>query len=349
MALPPYRHAFFAPRALEVERRPDGALLLRNPRPFAGTWTRAFDALAHWTAAAPARVWLTEGHGAARRALVYSEGGEAGRALAGGLLALGLEPGRSLLILARNGIDHALVTYAAMGVGIAAAPVSPQYGLPGADLGRLARAVGLLRPASVFVDDAALFAAALELPGLQGLPVIAARNPRPGDLPLEALLRSRPAPAAFDAVRPDQAAKHLLTSGSTDAPKAVVCTHANLALNGAQIAACFAEDAPPPVVVNGAPWSHSLGGNALLHGTTHQGGTLHIDQGQPTADRVADTLSLLREVRPTYHNMVPAGWPLLAEALERDPELARRYFAELRVLHLAAPEHYGDLHLVAAA
>jgi feruloyl-CoA synthase len=112
----------------------------------------------------------------------------------------------------------------------------------------------------------------------------------------------------------------------------VICTQANLALNGAQIAACFAPDAPPPVVVNGAPWSHSLGGNALLHGTTHQGGTLHIDRGQPTAGRFVETLALLNEVRPTYHNMVPAGWPLLAEALERDPDLARRYFSEMRVL-----------------
>lgn len=330
---PPYRDARYAPRALEVERRGDGTLVLFNPRPYAAAWTRTFDALAHWAAVAPDDVWLTERSGEGRRALAYGEGAQQVRAIAGGLLDLGVEPGRSLLILARNDIDHALVAYAAMAVGIAASPVSPQYGLPGADLGRLAHAVELLRPAAVFVEDAALFGEALVLPGLKGLPVIAGRNARTADIAFDTLLRrAGPAQAAFDAVRPDQAAKHLLTSGSTGAPKAVICTHANIALNGAQIAACYSPDAEPPVVVNGAPWSHSLGGNALLHGTTHQGGTLHIDRGQPTPERFGETLATLRAVEPTYHNMVPAGWPLLAEALERDPELARRYFGRLRIL-----------------
>jgi feruloyl-CoA synthase len=218
--LPPFRDPRYAPRALEVDRRPDGVLVLRNPRPFSTAWTRPFQALAHWAREAPDRVWLSEGHGGDLRAVTYSEGAEQARALASALLGLGIEPGRSVLILARNGVDHALVTYGAMAVGIAAAPVSPQYGLPGADLGRLARAVERLRPAAVFVDDARVFGAALDLPGLADLTVIAARHPRPGDLTVEALLQSAPAPqSAMDAVRPGDAAKHLLTSGSTGRPR----------------------------------------------------------------------------------------------------------------------------------
>ena len=254
------------------------------------------------------------------------------RAAAGGLLALGMEPGRSLLILARNGIDHALATYGAMAAGLAAAPVSPQYGLAGADLSRLAHAAALLGPAAVYVDDAAAFGAALELPALRGLPVIASRNPRAGDIGFDALLRTGADPApAIAAVRPEAAAKHLLTSGSTGRPKAVICTHANIALNGAQIAACF-DDPDPPVTVNAAPWSHSLGGNALLHGITHRGGTLVVDRGRPVEGGFGETLDWLREVRPTQHNMVPAGWALLADALERDDTLARSFFARLRVM-----------------
>ena len=53
--------------------------------------------------------------------------------------------------------------------------------------------------------------------------------------------------------QPDDIAKLLLTSGSTGRPKAVVCTHANIALNAAQIEACYA-DPEPPVLVNSAPW-----------------------------------------------------------------------------------------------
>ena len=329
----PFRDSRYAPRALEVERRADGAVVLVNPRPFETKWTRMSDALAFWAEAAPTRTWLMERTaGGATRSVAYGEGRQAARAAAGGLLELGIEPGRSLLILARNGVEHALVTYGAVSVGIVAAPVSPQYGLGDADLGRLRHAVELLRPAGVFVDDAAAFAGALAMPELAGLPVVAVRNGRARDVTWDALLARGEAPAvALAAVEGGWTAKHLLTSGSTGRPKAVVCTHANIALNGAQIAACF-EDQEPPVTVNSAPWSHSLGGNALLHGITHRGGTFAIDRGRPVEGGFEETLGWLREVSPTYHNMVPAGWALLADALEREEALARRFFERVRVV-----------------
>jgi len=209
-----------------------------------------------------------------------------------------------------------------------AAPVSAQYGLKGANLIRLTHACEVLRPAAVYTEDAALFADGLAAGILTGLPVIAAKNPRPGDIPLERLYRS--APAAPTAT-PDDHAKYLLTSGSTGLPKAVICTHRNTTLNSAQIAACF-DDPEPPVMVHSAPWSHSLGANSILHYSLHRGGTLYIDWGQPTAARFGETVRNLKEVSPTYQNMVPAGWMLLAEALERDEALARTFFARVRLL-----------------
>ncbi len=132
--------------------------------------------------------------------------------------------------------------------------------------------------------------------------------------------------------KPDDIAKLLLTSGSTGLPKAVICTHANVALNAAQIAACY-EDPDPPVLVNSAPWSHSLGANAILHMVLHRGGTLYIDAGQPLAGgRFDETVRNLHEVATTYHNMVPAGWGLLVGELERDHALAARFFEKVRVL-----------------
>jgi len=56
----------------------------------------------------------------------------------------------------------------------------------------------------------------------------------------------------------------------------VTCLHRNMAANVAQITSCF-EDDEPPVMVNSAPWSHSLGANSVLHLITHRGGTLYID------------------------------------------------------------------------
>jgi feruloyl-CoA synthase len=323
----PFRDARYAPRALEVERRGD-VLILKNPTPYSSTVQTVTAPLSRWAGQAPNRIWLAERDGEGWRSVTYAEGAAQVSRLAGGLSRLGLSRGKPLLILARNGIDNALIGYAAMSLGAPIAPVSPQYGLKGADLSRLAFAVERLKPAAVYVDDAEAFGDALAAPFLAGLPVVASRNPREDDVGFEALQDGPPASAVC---RPDDIAKLLLTSGSTGQPKAVICTHANIALNAAQIAACY-QDPDPPVLVNAAPWSHSLGANAILHMVLHRGGTLYIDAGQPVAGRFDETVRNLREVATTYHNMVPAGWGLLVGELERDEALAARFFEKVRVL-----------------
>jgi feruloyl-CoA synthase len=248
--------------------------------------------------------------------------------LAGGLKTLGVEGPGPLLILAHNGLEHALIAYAAMSQGVPVAPVSPQYGLKGANPERLARACEVLQPCAVYTDDAALFAEGLAAPHLIGLPVIASRNARAGDAAFADLARG---PATAASAQPTDTAKYLLTSGSTGHPKAVICSHGNVTLNSAQITACF-DDPEPPVMVNSAPWSHSLGANSILHMSLYRGGRLYIDHGQPTAARFGETVRNLREVSPTYQNMVPAGWMLFVDELEKDQALARRFFQRVRVL-----------------
>jgi feruloyl-CoA synthase len=325
----PIRDPRYAERRYSVDYRADGSVVIANVAPHAHLFHTTNAALDHWAAAAPARVWLAERSGEGWRRVSFGEAAEAVAALAGGLAGLGVGPGRPLLILARNGIEHALVSYAAMRLGAAIAPVSPQYGFKGADPERLAYAAALIGPAAVYVDDAAVFAEALEQPALAGVTVIAGANARPGDHPLAALLRG--GAAQPNRATPDQAAKFLLTSGSTGRPKAVICTNNNISSNAAQIAACF-DDPEPPVVVNSAPWSHSLGANSILHMSLHRGGTLYIDAGQPVPGRFEETLRNLREIPTTYCNMVPAGWGLMAGALEQDEALAKVFFEQVRVV-----------------
>jgi len=314
----PFRDARYAPRRLETERREDGSIVLFNPTPFSTRFQTTWAPLVHWAGAAPDRVWLAERSGEGWRTVNYAEALQSVQALAGGLAGMGLHRGDVLLILARNGIDHALIAYAAMSLGMPIAPVSPQYGLFG-DYTRLEHACAVLKPAAVYVDDPRAFAGALETPFLAGLPVISN---------LDELLKSPPLARQAE---PDDIAKLLLTSGSTGRPKAVVCLHRNVATNGAQIEACF-EDPDAPVTLNAAPWSHSLGANAILHMILHRGGTLYIDAGQPTPERFGETVRNLREVATTYHNMVPAGWGLMAGELEKDEDLARTFFSRLRLM-----------------
>ena len=147
------RDPLFAPRRLEVERRADGTVLLHNPTPLELDFDTAWGPLAHWAKTTPQRPWLAERDGEGWRTITYEQGREQVRAVAGGLHALGLSRAAPLLILARNGIDHALIGYAAMSRATPIAAVSPQYGLTGADLSRLLHAVEVIRPSAVYVDD----------------------------------------------------------------------------------------------------------------------------------------------------------------------------------------------------
>lgn len=324
----PFRDARYAPRRLEVDERVGGEIILHNPTPYSDRFQTTTASLAHWAKAAPDRIWLAERSGDGWRELTYREAFERVQSLAGGLQERGLVSEAPLLILARNGIDHALIAYAAMSQGLPVAPVSPQYGLPGANIARLALACEVLRPGAVYVEDAQLFAEGLDAPVLQGLAVIAGAAARPGDIPLEALYDGV---AAAPCARPEDTAKYMLTSGSTGHPKAVIMRHRGMSINAAQITACF-DDPEPPVMVHSAPWSHSLGANAILHMGLHRGGTLYIDAGQPTAARFGQTIRNLKEIAPTYQNMVPAGWMLFADELERDQDLARTFFSRVRLL-----------------
>ena len=325
----PFRDPRYAPRRLEVTHRPDGALVLENTTPWSDHFATTNAALDHWASTVPDRLWVAERDGSGWRGVTFGEAGYRVARLATALSRLGLGPDRPLLILARNSVDHALVAYAAMRLGCPIAPLSPQYGQTGADPARLAHAAALITPAAVYVEDGAAAAVAIARdPVLKNLPVIVSRGVQPGQIDLASL--DSPEPTGNRA-RPEQAAKLLLTSGSTGKPKAVICSHANVSFNAAQIQACY-DDPDPPVVVNSAPWSHSLGANAILHMIVHRGGTLYIDHGQPVAGRFEETLRNLRDIAPTYHNMVPAGWALLADALEADEDLARRFFSRVRVL-----------------
>jgi feruloyl-CoA synthase len=325
----PFRDPRYATPEVRITPTAEGGVLIANPRPYSTEHLTMASALTHWAACAPDRTWLAERSGMGWRRVTYGEAHQRVRALAGGLREIGLAPGgRPLLVMARNGIDHALVAYAAMSQGVPVAPVSHRYGMSGANRMRLTLVADKVRPAAVYAEDPQMLAHGLSVQALAGLPVIAGRNGGGTDVALERLLHATPADFV---AKPDHHARYLLTSGSTGVPKAVVCRHREVSINVAQVTACF-DDPEPPVMLHSAPWNHSMGLSTGLHQSLHRGGTLYIDTGQPTPQGFGETVRNLRDVAPTYHNMVPAGWTMLADALEQDTELARNFFSRVRLL-----------------
>jgi type I restriction enzyme M protein len=66
------------------------------------------------------------------------------------------------------------------------------------------------------------------------------------------------------------------------------------------------------------PWNHTMGGNATFQGNLADGGTTYIDDGKPVPGLFEETLRNLHEVSPTYFANVPAGYAMLATALESE-------------------------------
>jgi feruloyl-CoA synthase len=120
-------------------------------------------------------------------------------------------------------------------------------------------------------------------------------------------------------------AKILFTSGSTGSPKGVLNTHRMMA-SSVQMGSLLVSPPAAPVQVEWLPWHHTMGSNVILHGILKNGGTLYIDDGRPVPQLFHKTVANLREISPTAMFNVPAGYNLLCDAIEKDPDLGVRVF-----------------------
>ena len=112
-------------------------------------------------------------------------------------------------------------------------------------------------------------------------------------------------------------------------------------------ASCFVTD-EPPVVVDWLPWSHTFGSNHNFNLVLVNGGSLYIDDGNPTPPGAPKTARNLREIAPTIYFNVPKGYEALVPHLRADETLRKNFFspAEGDVLCRRRPQpgHLGRSH-----
>jgi feruloyl-CoA synthase len=325
-----------------LEQRPGGVIHIRAAQALGPYHNKLSEPLEHWAKAAPDRVFLGQRDADGRwRTLSYAQVLADVKRIGAALLRRGLSADKPIAIISGNDIEHALLGLSAIYVGIPYAPISQAYSLMSGDFGKLRTIIDLLTPGMVFASDGGAFGRAIAATVPASTELVVTRNP-PTDrkatlfADLIGAEDASAVAAAHAQVTPDTIAKFLFTSGSTGQPKAVINTHRMLCSNQAMTAAgfCFVAD-DPPVVVDWLPWSHTFGGNHNFNLVLTNGGSLYIDDGNPTPPGVPKTARNLREIAPTIYFNVPKGYEALVPHFRADDKLRRNFFSRLKVLFYA--------------
>ena len=335
----PFRDTHFPSARMRVETRPDGTLIIEPVEslpPFVPNVPQAFIAQSKLC---PDKTYLAERPtpGAPWRHLSYRETRLKMEAAAEWLLDRKIPRDRSLLILSGNSQSHAIMKFGAMSARVPVCPVSVNYALMGGDYGRLRHVIELIRPAVVFAEQTALFAAALDTLDF-GDAVIVTDDPKllkRDAIATAAVLATRATPAVARSIAdldPDEPSLYMLTSGSTSMPKAVIQTQRMLAANIAQgVHVLGATAGWNDVMLDWLPWNHVAGGTQML-GIALSGGTLYIDGGKPMPGLFDESIRNLKEIAVRYYSNVPAGYAMLADALESDADMRRMFFSQMNLL-----------------
>ncbi|MDI1285281.1 MAG: AMP-binding protein [Reyranella sp.] len=328
--------------AVSVERRPDGTLILSSDRALPLDLPLVIDRLQRGAQRRPDVTFLAERRGPDRawQRLTYAEAWARTGAVASWLIAQGFGPGsgqrdgKPVAILSDNSLENALFLFGALRAGVLVAPISPSYSLSG-DFARLDHALSVVEPALVLAQDTMAYSAALDRAEARGARIVTVDGKR--GIAFGAL-----AACSVDAsvaerrlhIDADTPAKILFTSGSTGLSKGVLNTHGNLSAAAEMIRMVGEplDDQRIAVSLDWLPWHHTWGGNANLNSIIRVAGSLYIDGGRPIAGRFEETLENLRELSPSGFGTVPAAYPMLLEALERDVDLRAKFFKNMRGL-----------------
>ncbi len=343
--LPPFKPLPQKPPAIDVTRKPGGAIYIRSRYPL-GTMHRSIAHLLEARAGLhPERNFIAErtpevgGKLGAWRFITYGEANTRASAVAQALLDRGLGPDTPLMILSGNSIAHGVMMLGAMKARVPLAPVSVAYSLMSGDHSKLKHVFETARPKMIFAEQGPLYARALAALPLDGVEIVTVIPiPDRATTAFDDLIRVNVGPAvaaSMEKVDHGTVAKYLFTSGSTGMPKGVLQTHGMMCAVIAAQEALRTEEPDPneiPQSLEWMPWNHISAGNIGFNNNMNAGGTVYLDAGKPLPGMFDETIRNLREIAPLGFGSAPIAFGWLADAMERDTALRDKFFSKMRMV-----------------